>query len=212
MNKPLAIYGAGGLGREVLSLLRLLPEWEVVGFYDDGLRSGTSVKEGLKVIGGFGELIKIRKPLNIVLSFGLPEIKQRLSASLKVNEMIHFPVLVHPSVILQDRASIVLDPGCIIGAGSILTTDIHLHPHVLINLNCTLGHDVEVGACSSVMPGVNLAGEVNIGEGVLIGSGANIINRIAIGSHSKIGAGAVVIKSVPPHVTAVGVPARIIKS
>jgi len=50
-----------------------------------------------------------------------------------------------------------------------------------------------------------------IGEGCYIGMGANVIQGITIGPWSTIGAGAVVICDIPPHVTAVGVPARVIK-
>jgi len=51
----------------------------------------------------------------------------------------------------------------------------------------------------------------DIGEGCYIGMGANVIQGITIGPWSIIGAGAVVIRDIPPHVTAVGVPARVIK-
>lgn len=211
MKKRLAIYGAGGLGKEVLSLVRALPEWEVIGYYDDGLATGTLVREGLKVLGGLSELTAAVQPLQIVLAIGSPQTKEHLSNSLKAHRHIQFPTLVHPSVILQDPKCISFGPGCIVGAGSILTTDIQVAEHVLINLSCTIGHDVRIGKFSSVMPGVNLAGEVTIGQGVLIGAGANIINRLEVGDNSRVGAGAVVIRSVPSQVTAVGVPARIIK-
>jgi len=42
--------------------------------------------------------------------------------------------------------------------------------------------------------------------------GANVIQGRAIGPWSTVGAGAVVIRDLPAGVTAVGVPARIIKS
>ena len=51
-----------------------------------------------------------------------------------------------------------------------------------------------------------------IGDGVFIGAGARILGEIIIGDHVKIGANAVVITDIPDHATAVGVPARVIKS
>ena len=48
--------------------------------------------------------------------------------------------------------------------------------------------------------------------GVLISAGAKVLGNIEIGEGAKIGAGSVVLKNVPPHTTAVGVPARIVGS
>lgn len=211
MRKPLALYGAGGLGREVLSLVKALPEWEVKGFYDDGLQVGAHVKDGLHVLGGLEELKRMQDSIFIVLSVGSPQVKQKLACALSENKNIHFPSLVHPSVILQDPAFIKYGQGCILGAGTVMTTEISIGDHVLINLNCTIGHNVGIEMYSSVMPGVNIAGEVTIGEGVLVGAGASIINRLSVGANSRIGSGAVVIESVPANSTAVGVPARVIK-
>jgi serine O-acetyltransferase len=49
-----------------------------------------------------------------------------------------------------------------------------------------------------------------VGNGVLLGAGAKILGNIRIGDGSKVGAGSVVLSDVPPHVTVVGVPARIV--
>lgn len=51
-----------------------------------------------------------------------------------------------------------------------------------------------------------------IGDGVFIGAGARILGAIIIGDYAKIGANAVVLHDIPAHATAVGVPARVIKS
>jgi serine acetyltransferase len=93
----------------------------------------------------------------------------------------------------------------------VLTTGIYLGHHVLVNLNCTIGHDSTLEEGCSLMPGVNIAGEVHLGSRVFVGAGANIINQLMVGARTKIGAGAVVIKDIPANCTAVGVPARVIK-
>ncbi|MFP4352853.1 MAG: serine O-acetyltransferase [Puniceicoccaceae bacterium] len=51
-----------------------------------------------------------------------------------------------------------------------------------------------------------------IGRGVLIGAGAKILGNITIGECSRIGANSVVLEDIPPHVTVVGVPARIVST
>ena len=206
MREPLLIYGAGGLGREVLSLVRTTDSYEVKGFLDDGVPRGTSIN-GVKVLGGYPELCTFDQPLNLVLALGNPSLKMELLKKIDRSK-VNFPMLQHPSVILQDPTTIEIGEGTILCAGSILTTDIKVGGHVLINLNCTIGHGVHIGMGSSIMPGVNVAGEVSVGVGVLIGSGSNVINRVSLGDNCTVGMGSVVLRDVDANVTVVGVPAK----
>jgi sugar O-acyltransferase (sialic acid O-acetyltransferase NeuD family) len=206
MKKPLLIYGAGGLGREILALLRSLPEWEPIGFIDDLQEPNTYIKD-LEIVGDISVLKSMKYPIYIVLAMGDPLIKKKVEAQLK-EFAVQYPVLIHPSVILQDPTSIAIGTGCVIGAGSVLTTDIHIGNHVLINLNSTIGHDTKIGDYTSIMCGVNIAGEVNVGQSVLIGSGANILNRVSVGNNTQVGMGSVVLKDVSASVTVAGVPAK----
>lgn len=176
-----------------------------MGFFDDGVAPGTSVS-GVAVVGGMNELSK-QNGLSIVVAIGDPAVKAEIVEGLKDFELT-FPTLIHPKAVLQDEDRIGVGEGSIICAGSVLTTDIRVGRHVLLNLNVTVGHDVTIGDCSSIMPGTNLAGLVKIGFGVLVGSGANVINKVVVGDNSKVGAGAVVIRDVPAGATVVGVPAR----
>jgi serine O-acetyltransferase len=49
-----------------------------------------------------------------------------------------------------------------------------------------------------------------IGDHFYAGAGAKIMGTIRIGNHVRVGANAVVLESLPDHVTAVGIPARVI--
>jgi sugar O-acyltransferase (sialic acid O-acetyltransferase NeuD family) len=207
MKKEIVIYGAGGLGREILSMLQALPEWEAVGFYDDGKTEGTVIS-GLPVLGNLEKLVNSNKETQVVLALGNPILKRKLADALKKNSFVKFPTLIHPACQIQDRASVVIGKGCLITAGVIITTAVHIGDHVLLNLNSTIGHDVVIGDHASVMPGVHLAGDVKVGEAVLLGSGANVLNGLRIGSGSCVGAGAVVTKDVMEGTTVAGVPAR----
>jgi serine acetyltransferase len=92
-----------------------------------------------------------------------------------------------------------------------ITTNVKINDFVILNLQCTVGHDTVINNLAAFMPSVNISGEVNIGEGVYVGTGAKIINQLEIGDYTIVGAGAVVAKSLPAHCTAVGVPAKPIK-
>jgi serine O-acetyltransferase len=71
--------------------------------------------------------------------------------------------------------------------------------------NCTVVGSVTLGMRNEwVFP--------SIGDNVFIGVGARILGAIVVGDHAKIGANAVVLHDIPAHATAVGIPARVIKS
>jgi serine O-acetyltransferase len=78
-----------------------------------------------------------------------------------------------------------------------------IHDMAVIGANCLIFQQVTIGTGSG--PGYPV-----IGDHVDIGAGAKILGGVQIGAHAKIGANAVVISDVPPHATAVGVPARAI--
>jgi len=210
--KKIAIYGAGGLGREISQMVgqinSLSKKWELSGFYDDHLPKGQVVK-GLKVLGGISDLNEEPNELNLVI--GIADNKMRKEIASKVtNTKILYPNLIHPSVIMDDN-EVNLGVGSIITAGNILTTDIKIGKHCIINLSCTIGHDLVLGDFCAIMPGVHLSGNITVGEGVLVGTGARILQNLSIGSNAKIGAGAVVTKDVSNGHTVVGIPARTMK-
>lgn len=205
MKKPLYIFGAGGFGREVLSMVRAIEGWEPKAFIDDGIAAGTMIK-GLEVIGGRSVIKDLPSDASVILAIGDPATKRKIVEAIR--EPVHFPILIHPTAVIQDSISVLIEEGSIIGAGAVLTTNISLGSHVLINLNATVGHDSSIGDYTSVMPGVNIAGEVSIGDGVLLGSGCNIRNKVTIGHFARVGMGAVVLHDVMDSHTVVGVPAK----
>ena len=69
--------------------------------------------------------------------------------------------------------------------------------------------DSDLHAISNSKPMVNRP--VTIGDYVMIGAGAMVLAGVEIGSHTVVGAGSVVTRSLPDHVVAAGVPARVIK-
>lgn len=216
MKKELYIYGAGGLGREILCLVQQAQkdaenEWLPAGWIDDGYPVGTIIN-GLEVKGGVDFLSQLNSGVALVVAVGDPVLRKKLvESALQLCPPIIFPTFIHPSVIFGDKESIKIGAGSLICAGVIMTTDIVIGSHCLLNLAVTIGHDTRIGDYSSIMPSVNVSGEVEIGEAVFVGSGANIINQLQIGDQAKIGAGAVVISHVHQGRTAVGVPARMTK-
>jgi sugar O-acyltransferase (sialic acid O-acetyltransferase NeuD family) len=204
---PLYIYGGGGLGSEIKVMLGSTPEWKVEGFYDDGKKKGSTMM-GVPCLGGLAELLNDSEPRKLIIAIADPQLKKQIARKLSHKNNISFPVIIDPRATLLDKSTITIAAGSIITAGCILTTNITIGEHVLLNLNTTIGHNTVIGSHCSIMPGVNIAGEIILEDEVLIGSGANLINHITIGTASRVGSGAVVTRSVLPGKTVVGVPAR----
>lgn len=113
---------------------------------------------------------------------------------------------------LQSRSSQVfqtdINPAARIGKGMMLD---HATGFVV-------GETAVIGDNCSILQGVTLGGtgkadedrHPKIGNGVLIGAHAVVLGNIRVGDCARIGAGSVVTKEVPPRVTVVGVPARIV--
>ncbi|MCX6889709.1 MAG: transferase, partial [Verrucomicrobia bacterium] len=71
-------------------------------------------------------------------------------------------------------------------------------------------HDASLGPWTSLSAQCDITGHVRVADRVFMGSRASIIPSKSVGSRSIVGAGAVVVTDVPPDVTVVGIPARIL--
>jgi sugar O-acyltransferase (sialic acid O-acetyltransferase NeuD family) len=211
--KDVVILGAGGLARETLWVFRddnnERAKWNVLGFVDDNPTLQGAVLCELPVLGGFDWLERnAGKNFQVISGVGNPHFRKAFAERAAALGLT-FCRVIHPSARMSRWVEI--GPGTIITAGNILTTQIKLGPHTLLNLDCTVGHDTCIGAYCNINPGCHISGTVKFGEGVDFGTGAVIIQGKSIGDWTIIGAGAVVTEDIPAHVTAVGMPCRIIK-
>ncbi len=181
--------------------------YDIIGFVSNKVGD---IINGIPIIGTDEDINKTKEPLALVFGIGEPKLKEKIRAKY-TNPLISFPTIIHPSVIIGNREYVKIGEGCVICAGSIITTNVEIGNYVTINLANTVGHDTVIGDYCSFMPSVNISGEVNCGKNVYVGTGAKIINQINIGESTIVGAGTVVTKSLPSNCTAVGVPAKVIK-
>lgn len=203
----IVIIGAGGLGREIGSILIHSAKYEHCGYLDDNLEEGELVN-GIEVLGP----VRMMKDLSLrefsfAIGIGSPQIRKSLvERSLELN--LNFPNIIHDSVIVQDKENVEFGYGNVICAGNIFTTNIKVGNFNLINLSCTIGHDTKIANFCSVMPGVNISGGAQIENGAFIGTGAKLIKAKTIGENSVVGAGAVITTDTEPGSTYVGVPGK----
>jgi len=210
--KKIVIIGAGGIGKEVTLIIDQInnfrPTWNVIGFLDDNPKNLGKVLNGHRVIGNVEFLNNLSSDIYVVVAIANYGIKKRIVMNLKGK--YKFATLIHPRVLIHNFMTV--GDGTIIYEGAILTTDIKIGEHVIICPKCGIGHDSVVKDYVSLLWNVNISGGDTIEEGVLMGSGSTIIQNLSIGRGSIIGAGCVVIKDIPEYSTAVGIPAKVLKS
>ena len=109
-------------------------------------------------------------------------------------------------------------------SSQVFSVDIHPAAHIGCGIMLDHATGIVIGETAVVEDGVSMLHEVTLGgtgkqkgdrhpkvrRNVLIGAGTKILGNIEIGEGARIGAGSVVLDNIPPHTTAVGVPARVI--
>lgn len=101
--------------------------------------------------------------------------------------------------------------GAIVSPYVTFTSNIRIGRCFHANLYSYVEHDCVIGDYVTFAPGVHCNGNIRIGDRAYIGSGAVIRQNLMIGAGATVGMGAVVTKDVPPGVTVVGNPARILE-
>src|SRR5690554_1812311 len=133
--KKIAIYGAGGFGREVACLINIInektPQWDLVGFFDDGIAKG-SRNEYSVVLGGMNELNSYPEKLSIVLAIANPKIAVKIIENIN-SPLIDYPNLISPDLIHLDEQSFKIGKGNIIGLGCRISCNVTVGDFNILN-------------------------------------------------------------------------------
>jgi sugar O-acyltransferase (sialic acid O-acetyltransferase NeuD family) len=204
----LIIVGFSGFGKEVFFLAKRLG-LEVHGFLDDNPKAQGAIFAGASVLGSISKWQEY-PDCNFVIAIGDPAVREKV-----YNEMLAFgapcfATLIDPAAIVLPEM-VEIGDGSIICAGTICTVNITIGKHVIINLNCTIGHDTKVGDFATVAPMVAVSGNVAIGRSVEIGTSASIRQGLNIGHGAMLGMGSVLTKDMPEKVVFFGSPAKCIR-
>ncbi|HCL60647.1 MAG TPA: acetyltransferase [Acinetobacter sp.] len=211
-----AIYGASGFGRGVMPLAReqLIAKneqnYELV-FIDDA--ECQSIVNGHQVYNfeAFLELDAADKYVAIAIANN--RVREKLVQNIDLYNLKYWSVIA-PTMISMDEVQI--------GEGAILCNYVHFTSNIKVgkffhaNYFSYIAHDCVIGDYVTFAPGVKCNGNIHIEDHVYIGTGAVIKQGtpdkpLVIGKGAVVGMGAVVTKSVPPGVTLVGNPARILE-
>ncbi len=189
----LALFGYGGHAREVAAQIN-----QKITFFADDIYANNLIKP-----------ISEFEPEKYKIMVAVGNSKDRFEIVKKFPKETIFFTWIHPTAIILDDVEI--GEGSFIGAYSILTINIKIGKHAILNRSVQIGHDVEIGNYFSAMPGVVVSGNCKIYDYVYIGSNSSIREKLSVNSFSNIGMNSCVTKNIVKSGTYVGVPSKKIK-
>ena len=210
MTTPLVIVGAGGHGRELLSLIEAVncasERYELLGFLDDGTPDAELLgRLGLRHLGPINTLESLPRDVAYLLGLGSPLHRRRI-VDLAGGWARRAVTAVHPTAVVG--SDVRMAEGVVVAAQTSVTTNVDLGKHVHLNVAVSVAHDVAIGDYATLSPGSRVSGNVAIGAGATLGTGAVVLPGVRVGADAVIGAGAVVTRDVATGATVAGVPAR----
>lgn len=216
MTDLYAVYGASGCGRSLMpvaraQLKRAGIEAEIV-FIDDGLSAEAIINSHRAMnYEAFKKIIATKK--YVLIAIANSQVREKIALRLEQDAIALWTVQAD-NVVLMDEVEIAA--GAALSPFVSITSNIKIGKCFHANLYSYVEHDCVIGDYVTFAPGVKCNGNIHIEDHAYIGSGAVIKQGtpdqpLVIGKGAVVGMGAVVTKSVPPGVTVIGNPARILE-
>jgi sugar O-acyltransferase (sialic acid O-acetyltransferase NeuD family) len=194
----LALFGFGGHAREV----QVQMQKDLTFFIDDSFHDPEKYR-GKKV-----KPLKDFDPSVYALMLAVGDSQKRKEIVERLPEETRYFTYIHPTAIIANGSKI--GHGSFVGAFSIITNDVSVGEHCILNRANHIGHNSKIGNFFSAMPGSIVSGDVTIGNQVYLGTNSSVIEGKILCDDIIIGAGAVVVKNLKESGTYVGVPARML--
>lgn len=195
--KDIAIYGAGGFGREVACLIKRInektPIWNLIGFFDDNPElKGKMISRYASCLGGMDVLNEYGFNLALTIPIGNPQVVKKVFSRI-TNSKVYFPNIIMTDFLMADPESFKIGKGNIIQGGCSVSCDVVVGDFNVFNGSVAFGHDAKVGSFNTFMPGTRISGEVQIGDENFFGVGSIVLQQLRIGNNVRIGAGSVLM-------------------
>lgn len=180
---------------------------DVLVFIDDGAANCGSIN-GQDVLSFASFLSRPEPHKQVAIAIADPRIRSRLYTQVQAAGMPLATIWSDQHYVMDD---VVIGEGALVSPYVTFTSNIRIGRCFHANLYSYVEHDCVIGDFVTFAPGAKCNGNVQIGDYAYIGSGAVIKQGLTIGAGATVGMGAVVTKDVPPGVTVIGNPARIME-
>lgn len=191
----IAIIGAGGLAREIASYLK----------HDRVCKNPPMFVDDRYVQSHCRPISELDiDKFEVIVAIGDPWTRQKIVESLP-KETNYF-TFIHSSVIIRDDVNIGL--GSCVCPGCIISVNIAIGRHAVINTGTTVGHDCTIGDFFTASPQACLSGSCQLGSRVYLGTNASVREKVNICSDVTIGMHSCVIKTITSPGTYIGCPTK----
>lgn len=208
--KDIAIYGFGGLGREVACVINKInevePTWNIIGYFDDGEPVGKECKYG-KVLGNIDTLNAWPTPLSVVIAIATPKYLELVSSKI-TNPLVDFPNIIAPGVFMFDEESVSLGKGNLITFGCRFSCNVTLGDFNVLDGMISLGHEACIGSYNAIFPETRISGQTSIGDKNFFGARCFVAQCLKVGNGNRFGAGTFVLRKIKDDGLYMGNPAK----
>lgn len=207
-TSELVVVGGGGHAKVVISLIRKLGKYKLLGYTD---LKDRGILLDAPYLGSDSALESLKAnstQLGLALGVGqvgLGDRRRELWEALRPYAL-DFPPLISPDAVVNEGVSIA--DGAVVFDGAVVNTSARIGRGVIVNSNSTVEHDVVLEDWVHIGPGATVCGGTRIGACSMIGAGAVVIEGKEIVAGCLVAAGATVIHNLKGPGVYAGCPAR----
>lgn len=198
------LIGAGGHSKSVIDSIQN-DLYEVCGFIDEN-KIGKYI--GLPIFGKTIEDVPDYEKYYYFISIGDIDSRKIWFEKIENMNLRTFNIIDRSAIISK---SVKIGTGNFVGKLAVINADSVIGNNNIINTKTLVEHECNVGNHTHLSTNSVINGNVVVEDNVFLGSSSVCNGQLKIGKGAIIGSGSVVINDIPPKVTVVGVPAKIIK-
>jgi sugar O-acyltransferase (sialic acid O-acetyltransferase NeuD family) len=208
--EDIVVIGGGGHSKVVISILRKLSRFRILG-YTDLKNNGTLLS--VPYLGDDREFAALISGREVSAAIGVGQVglgTARAALWMRMQPLkLSLPAIVSPHAVVNDAVD--LGNGTVVMDGAVINSGAVTGIGAIVNTGSIVEHDVILGDWVHVAPGATISGGSKIGAHTMIGVGAVVIEGRSITADCIIGAGSTVISDITIPGVYVGSPVRKIR-